>query len=615
MVAKTDRMPPHMTISAAALFLCALCWSAGLASPVVPSAAAQSAAAGPNEEAPAADSLRREIRKLVSQLDSDQFVVRQQAAERLHRLAVDEPSQRLVAQELHRVWRSSETSFEVRSRIAPLLDEWADPSLTTPEESVSEEEIAQLVDQLDADSYSARLGAVTRLQWLLRRDEWICPIMLRLKHRLADLELSVADRRRVHAIWEKARGEWLLSDPALWRLPDVTPSQIKQWITQLAETKAPDEPDRDHSPARVAERELLDLLCRNEYVPQIKRLLESELARDDVAEQAAALERILDWTRPALVAEYWDTTGNKGVQHLLIGVPSLPPGAERPSHFDRADDQSAHCVSGNSLSPGDWPVGVAFPHPRQARALFHLVNLPTPRRRMAYEYYVQSDSSKRLAELSARTLNQILVEKRPLSDEEIQMLELLDHQAVSRFAGSYFLAIDDRTGPAFRQLQTAGRPSHHAAICAKLARIGTYEAVPGITTAIEKRRFQEPSDDARYHMAWIAVLAIAQRDPWTGVEAWLADLVPRAEPLRIGGEITTAELGATAAVTLLRRRGTGPDAFHLAIAADPLISSLGCQAYYFTDEKGRREVLAWWEAVSRMTSQTPGPRERHSVRR
>ncbi|MCR4415109.1 MAG: hypothetical protein NUV77_22035, partial [Thermoguttaceae bacterium] len=62
-----------------------------------------------------------------------------------------------------------------------------------------------------------------------------------------------------------------------------------------------------------------------------------------------------------------------------------------------------HCVSGQNLAPGDYPVGVAFPHPKQPGYFFHLVNLTTPRRKMANQYVVEMPAAKRLAELSRRT--------------------------------------------------------------------------------------------------------------------------------------------------------------------------------------------------------------------
>src|SRR5581483_3855094 len=139
-------------------------------------------------------------------------------------------------------------------------------------------------------------------------------------------------------------------------------------------------------------------------LPQVKAALEKRLADGQLANDAQTrLTAVLDWTRPAMTAEFWQSGRHLGIQHMIVGVPHFPQGARRASHFDSIDDQTAHCVSGNSLSPGDYPVGVFFPHPLTLEACFQLVNLPTPRKRMAYEYYVKRDESLRRAEISQRT--------------------------------------------------------------------------------------------------------------------------------------------------------------------------------------------------------------------
>ena len=65
-------------------------------------------------------------------------------------------------------------------------------------------------------------------------------------------------------------------------------------------------------------------------------------------------------------------------------------------------------MSGNALSEGDYPVGVAFPHPQISDMFFHLVYLPTPRQQMAYEGYVELPPAQRLRELSRHTLDRLL---------------------------------------------------------------------------------------------------------------------------------------------------------------------------------------------------------------
>ena len=93
-------------------------------------------------------------------------------------------------------------------------------------------------------------------------------------------------------------------------------------------------------------------------------------------------------------------------QHLLVGVPTLSRRRGKAHLFRPRRRSRGTLPSGNSLAPGDYRVGEAFPHPRQENAFFHLVSLPTPRRRMAYMSCGNADEQKRLAALSRRTLDQ-----------------------------------------------------------------------------------------------------------------------------------------------------------------------------------------------------------------
>ena len=62
-----------------------------------------------------------------------------------------------------------------------------------------------------------------------------------------------------------------------------------------------------------------------------------------------------------MAAEIWEDHQHGTVQYLLIGVPQYPERMTRATFFDKIDDTTAHCVSGNSLAPGDYPVGIAIP--------------------------------------------------------------------------------------------------------------------------------------------------------------------------------------------------------------------------------------------------------------
>jgi len=389
-------------------------------------------------------------------------------------------------------------------------------------------------------------------------------------------------------------------------LPAVSDEQIGRWLDDLVRPGANGARD-------AAECELLDLLARDDYVSRLKQALQARLSQKPNADSVAKLNSLLDWTKPEVVAEYWRGRRQLGEQHLLVGVPTLSPGAERPTCFDRADDRVAHCASGNALVPGDYRVGEAFPHPRQENAFFHLVSLPTPRRRMAYVSCGNADEQKRLAALSRRTLDNVLADKRPLSEPELLMLEQLDPAEVSRFAGRYFLLVDDSGMSQSGVRRLGGRPSRFGMICARLAVDGGKDAMPGLAEAIAKNRFLPPTLLAPYRLEWLAALAIAARDPWPEVDAWLANCIDRRELLMevkpgtatvlthdsadglIERKLFAIEVGATAAATLLNRHGQKPAEFGLLPTTEALMNHLHVDGYNFGGEEARKKVQKWWK--------------------
>ncbi len=301
------------------------------------------------------------------------------------------------------------------------------------------------------------------------------PIILLLKRRLADPSLSEETYRRVESIRNIAWGLLVTSDAADWNLPPVSDAQINYWLDELGQPATKLEL-RGGTDRRIARQELLDVLSQDREVPRVKAALEARLRGKLDQAAAARLRELLDLTRPALVAECWIGRVQRPEQHLVVGQPMQSPFAAHPSHFDRADDHVAHCVSGNALLPGDYPVGVAFPAPNwnsPEEAVFHLVNLPTPRRQIAYSYYVKTDPAARLAKLSRRTLDRFLADKKLLNDSELGMLGQLDPGEVSRFASRYFLAMEDgRVEEDFNQETSTSRghlgrqSSRFGAICA-----------------------------------------------------------------------------------------------------------------------------------------------------
>ena len=575
------------------------------------------------------------VSRLLAELDSDEYAVRQRAAEKLRQMSGRPEWSVMLAEEFQKVLVSPGVSFEVRRCLEPLRR--ALPQAVCPiPQAVSADEIEGLVRQLEDDAFSKRLAASKRLEWLLGRSNLVCPIFCRLKARMSSRALPADARQWLEPIYRKAREAWLTSDPADWKLPPVSDAEIARWCDDLAGSQ---------DPSRRADgnafREIRDLLARDEYIPKAKQALEALQTRAGLSPGTAKrVEDLLELTRPVMLAECWTRLNLSmssrliGAQYLIVGVPVLGPGADRPSYFDRVSDRVAHCVSGQNLSPGDYPVGVAIPHPKVAGSMFHLVNLTSPRRQMAYVSQWQLDDTKplsdltrqdlqgrrflrsqaaearNLVELSHRTFAWLLARKQPLSLQEIQMLRQLDAVELSRFAGPLFSTIEDRPTPAgvldahpgislqaagdpFGGPMERGQPSRHALICELLAVEGTAEAADGLLRALESNRFLPVTAQSPYRTPWIAALAIANRDPWPNVDVWLAGLVARSEHL-IEYRTEGPELGATAAAILLARHEQSAGQFGLRAIPDAFCSSAGLTVYRFDSSDMRAKVQAWW---------------------
>jgi hypothetical protein len=539
-------------------------------------------------------------------LDSREYPVRQRAAVTFERWLGRPELALLLAQEFQRVLLDPQVSFEVRWQ----ADRWARrlPTVVLPPVGpVSVEELDRLVRLADDDSFAVREGAKRRIHWWLQSAPLAAPLMLRLKQQLSDPNLTAEKREYLEPLADEARGAWLLSDPAAWNLPPVKEDDLHRWVEQLAQSP----PASVAGPWRVhalAERELLDVLARDDQISRVTALLEDALAKAPNPAAADRLRAVLQWTRPEMIAEYWTDRRHLGEQHLLVGVPSRAEGAPAASYFDRIDDQTAHCVSGATLSPGDYPAMEAFPHPHSPTAFFHLVNLPTPRRRMAYTYYVRRDAAQRLAEISRRTLDRWLERKYAFTFRDAAMLEQLDPAEVSRFAGQYFLQVPDAVMATDEELDRQPAPSRHTLLCVLLVREGTHEAAPGLLAALAKDRFLPPSTRPPYRAAWCAALAIARRDPWPQADDWLASLLGRTDELIAGAEDGPL-LGPTAAAILLSRHEENLDRMGVLSTGTLWGKQSGIDGYRYRDAVTRAEIQAWWQRKGQRGKGTEGQRD------
>ncbi len=537
----------------------------------------------------------QQVRQAIADLDDEKFSERDEAANRLQQLVENPALGPFLASQFGRVLLSPDTSFEVRARLERLLKQLpAVPAVAVdPKPSLSE--LGAVLDRLDSDSSVVRDSAQRRLNLMLRQTDLIGPVLLELKRRLADPRLDTHSRRALEPLLDQAREAWLLSDPAGVRLPPVSPDEMARWIDDFLQ---PDQDDESEASDRIrratAERELLDLLARDDTRGQLLRALDRRIAAAEDLADRARLQWIVDYAKPAMVAEVWKNRQHVTVQHLIVGVPQVPEGALRATHFDRIDDHTAHCVSGNSLSAGDYPVDVAIPDPDPSRDwMFHLINVPTPRRHLIYEFQLKRDEGRRLREISQRTLDEILANQQVLSESHVLLLGSLDPGTVSRFVGPYFKAVPDHRLLALTS-DLAGQLTIDGGICYMLTQMGTHEAVPALEQLARSGQLGKPSFDGPFRIAWIAALAIAQRDPWPQVDQWLATLIDDNTPL-VTNVDPSPELGATAAALLLDRQGVSTRPFGLELVGQTVVERFRFSPYRFLSAKDHEDVRRWWE--------------------
>ena len=151
-------------------------------------------------------------------------------------------------------------------------------------------------------------------------------------------------------------------------------------------------------------------------------------------------------------------------------------------------------------------------------------------------------------------------------------------------------------------LHLGGSPGHFGTICVWLAADGTKDAVPGLLEAMAKKRFLPPTPRAPFDLPRLALLSLAQRDPWPETNAFLASLLGDRRSLQAGRSFP--EMGATAAAVLLGRHGEQPGEFGLEGVPEPQMNMMHVAGYRFATEDGRKKVESWWQRT-RGEAKTP----------
>jgi len=547
-----------------------------------------------------------QVDQLLAQLDEPDYDTRQRAAAELAKLTADKELAAVLAERFRRVLASEGTSFEVRARLAELLRKLPTSDASRDADAApSADTIAALIGQLNSDLHAERDGAQQRLLTLLQHKPLIIPVLASAKAGAADPKSSASVRRLLAPVIQRAHEAFLRSDLSGEGLPVPSADQINAWIDDAVRIESAE--DVESARRKPSESELLDLIARDDTREATLARLRERVERETDEAVIQKLNYLLDFARPGMAAESWQNYLNQVVQFLLIGVPQYNDAVSPPraTHFDTIDSQTAHCVSGNSLTPGDYPVRVGIPHPEPGRdSLFYLTNLPTPRSRLAYEHWLKRDEGSRLAEITQRTLEYFITRQTPLSEVEILMLAQLEPRAVSKFVGRYFTAVPDANLVSTPN-GLNGLNSVHGGICLLMSRIGTQEAVPAIEKLARSGALGKPKYPNRIEVAWVALLAIANRDPWPEIDPWLASLIDEKIPLTTDPQ-SPPELGASAAGLLLDRHEVSVQPFGILPAGEALGDIYQFFGFRFTSDVDRESVKRWWQKQQAMNP-TPQP--------
>ena len=308
---------------------------------------------------------------------------------------------------------------------------------------------------------------------------------------------------------------WLLSDPAGWDLPAVSPRQIEGWLDALTE---PARRRARSAGARrrreTAERELLDLLARDQYVPQVKKAIEARLAGRPAGQPPRSAVG-----RAAASAIGLDQAGNRGGD---LGVsdglrpPPLLAGAELPGRRAHPLAEGAPGPSCSTAWTTAWPIALAAIRFRWAIIRWAGLSLARSRRapssawstcpRRGADGLPLLRSRRRIETPGGASAGGRWTTCWPISgrfsEPELAMLGGLDQAEVSRFPAGISCWSRTVRWPRSGPPRLGGHRSRFGMISARLADEGTRAAMPGLAEAVAEDRFLPPN--SRGHMAPLA---------------------------------------------------------------------------------------------------------------
>lgn len=420
------------------------------------------------------------------------------------------------------------------------------------------------------------------------------------------------DWRTYDLVWRAVWERWLVAAP-----PEATFESLPTESQLDAELLAMSAPAADGDAAQraaLAERRFRSWVVQAPLLPRIRRRLDALSGEAADFATAAALEATARDVAPTLCAEIWhDERSGAGLRHrtaqfLTIGVPQYPDRAIRSTFFSAADEQTATLVEGNTLAPGDYPVGVAFPYmianTGEAWA-FHLVYLPTPRERRRFELRLQQETeAERWEQIGATTIAAMATRGDELTVIDFWLVSQFSSQQIGEFSERALRDWPER----LLEPPTGGRQiGLQDALFSLIATRCESPTADRLLDAIAADQLQaiEPQREVVF---WQALLAAAAR-PEEGAPAddavlirILRDFADRFPAADDAEEQPTTPLAAAAAL-LLERHGVDPADYGVEVVARRQLGRLSVAAprgrivsvptARFTTEGALAEVLAW----------------------
>ena len=236
---------------------------------------------------PASSGQSEVIQKLIEDLDSQHFFVRELAMKKLRSHVVDGTGSPQLVASLNQLSLDPHVSFETQRRLIEIL-KGVPAENKGPVEELSEQNVDSLISELLSDRFAERESAIRRLQWFLGNQANVMTLLTSIKHRLRGPATSATTKQELTQHLDLVRNAWLQIEEDKCPLPAVDDSQILAWINQIA---LPIDSETTQTDQQLATQEVQDLLIRSDCRARTATFLEKQLSETERPDSCGAHSR------------------------------------------------------------------------------------------------------------------------------------------------------------------------------------------------------------------------------------------------------------------------------------------------------------------------------------